>query len=227
MKKMFRIKNALFLVLLSGLFLFSCGENKEKPKDKPVEKTVNTEESNKKPEKKAKKMDSGSEYKFTVSGALEGEKRGTPSAVISSDNSGQKVKKRGLSQMKFSLDENRESSHDHHLLMYFNNNSYKTSPPGLPYNDVNDPDKWVGTYPIFNDRNRFSDTDPSFSFTYFDRQPNKAERIFGGKAKTEGEFIILDSNKDGFSGTFEFEAFEEDGDPNSSIFVNGEWKLMF
>ncbi len=227
MEKMFRIKNALFLVLLSGLFLFSCGENK----DKPLENTVKTEEldkeTEKKPEKMSKKLDSGSEYKFKVSGALQGEKRGTPSAVISSDNSGEKVKKRGLSQMKFSLDENRESSHDHHLLMYFNNNSYKTSPPGLPYNDVNDPDEWVGKYPIFNDRNRFSDTDPSFSFTYFDRQPNKPERIFGGKAKTEGEFIILDSNKDGFSGTFEFEAFQEGGDPNSSISVIGEWKIKF
>src|SRR5690606_21200737 len=108
-----------------------------------------------------------------------------------------------------------------------NNKSHKTSPPGLPYNDVDGPVEWSGTYPVFNDSNRFSDTEPPFSFTYFDRQANKPERIFGGKAKTEGEFTILNSSKDGFSGTFEFIAFEEGGDPNSSISVIGEWKMKF
>ena len=96
---------------------------------------------------------------------------------------------------------------------------------GLPFEDIDNAVEWVGAYPIYNDRNKFSDEEPSFSITYFDRQPNKEERIFGGRGKAEGELKILESANGGFSGTFEFEAFEQGGPEDSKILVVGSWEI--
>lgn len=210
-----RIRNVLFLGLFCGLFLFSCTKSDEEPEDKKIEKDEDKDA-------KSDKVTSKSTYTFTVSGALEGEKSGIPSAIVSNDPGGDKSR-RGLSTMKFSADKKGNST-EHHLLVTFNNEQYKTSPLGLPFEDINNAVEWVGNYPIYNDRNKFNDKEPSFSITYFDRQPNKKERIFGGKAKTEGELKILKSGNGGL-GTFEFEAFEQGGPEDSKILVVGNWEI--
>lgn len=210
--------NVWFLGLLSVLVLFSCAKSDEVPEDEKVD-TEDTDN----PEKDSDNVASESTYTFTVSGALEGEKSGIPSVIVSNDPGGDKSR-RGLSTMKFSSDEKGNST-EHHLLVTFNNEQYKTSPLGLPFEDIDNAVEWVGDYPIYNDRNKFSDEEPSFSITYYDRQPNKKERIFGGKAKTEGEFKILKSANGSFSGTFEFEAFEQGGPDDSKILVVGSWEI--